>query len=396
MALLKEIADVQTGPFGSQLHKEDYVEVGTPIVTVEHLGNKIFSEQNLPMVSDEDRDRLVKYVLKAGDTVFSRVGSVDRCSYVDTDHDGWMFSGRCLRVRPNENVDPEYLYYFFTTEATKQLIRSIAVGATMPSINTKILSEVEVPLPSIDKQRNVAEVLSTIDAKIAVNDNINRNLSEQVQLRYSEYFEGEISKNWDVVPLSELIFFQEGPGIRNWQYVEADGTKFINIRCINNGDIDVSTANMISNEEAEGKYAHFMLKPYDIVMSCSGTLGRYAIVREEHLPLCLNTSVIRFSPAVAPTDFSFVYGYMTSKEFLNRQKGMACGSVQANFGPMHLKKIEIHEPPQKLRKEYHEAVFPIIHQMICLRRENDRLAKTRDSLLPKLISGELDVSELDI
>ena len=78
--LMSEIADIQTGPFGSQLHKEDYVEIGTPIVTVEHLGNRIFTEQNLPKVSDEDKRRLNKYILRKGDIVFSRVCSVDRCS----------------------------------------------------------------------------------------------------------------------------------------------------------------------------------------------------------------------------------------------------------------------------------------------------------------------------
>lgn len=104
MTQLKTIADIQTGPFGSQLHKEDYVETGTPIVTVEHLGNRVFTEQNLPRVSDSDKARLIKYTLSTGDIVFSRVGSVDRCSYVDKSHDGWMFSGRCLRVRPTELV----------------------------------------------------------------------------------------------------------------------------------------------------------------------------------------------------------------------------------------------------------------------------------------------------
>ena len=75
--LLRELADIQTGPFGSQLHKEDYVADGTPIVTVEHLGSKMFSEQNLPRVSNTDKNRLKKYVLKQGDIVFCRVFSLD-------------------------------------------------------------------------------------------------------------------------------------------------------------------------------------------------------------------------------------------------------------------------------------------------------------------------------
>ena len=174
---LRNIADIQTGPFGSQLHKEDYVDVGTPIVTVEHLGNRVFTEQNLPKVSDEDETRLSKYVLKEGDIVFSRVGSVDRCSYVDAAHDSWMFSGRCLRVRPNTEIVPLYLYYFFCLEDTKQFVRNIAVGATMPSINTKLLGEVEVAYPSLTEQQKIVALFSALDDKIETNQKINDNLA---------------------------------------------------------------------------------------------------------------------------------------------------------------------------------------------------------------------------
>ena len=174
---LRDIADIQTGPFGSQLHKEDYVDVGTPIVTVEHLGNRVFTEQNLPKVSDEDKSRLSKYVLKEGDMVFSRVGSVDRCSYVDAVHDGWMFSGRCLRVRPGREIVPLYLYYFFCWEEIKQFVRNIAVGATMPSINTKLLGEVEVTYPSSTEQQKIVSLLSALDDKIETNQKINDHLA---------------------------------------------------------------------------------------------------------------------------------------------------------------------------------------------------------------------------
>ncbi len=190
---LRNIADIQTGPFGSQLHKEDYVEVGTPIVTVEHLGNRVFTEQNLPKVSDEDETRLSKYVLKEGDIVFSRVGSVDRCSYVDAAHDGWMFSGRCLRVRPNTEIVPLYLYYFFCLEDTKQFVRNIAVGATMPSINTKLLGEVEVAYPSLTEQQKIVALLSTLDDKIETNQKINDNLYELVNAYCTRLFQGAMN-----------------------------------------------------------------------------------------------------------------------------------------------------------------------------------------------------------
>jgi len=174
---LRDIADIQTGPFGSQLHQEDYVDVGTPIVTVEHLGKRRFTTQNLPLVSDADKQRLQKYILHKGDIVFSRVGSVDRCSLVEGEHDGWMFSGRCLRVRPMEMVNPEYLYYYFCGEETKQFVRNIAVGATMPSINTKLLGEVPIELPDMETQKKIAAIVSSFDHKIEVNEEINDNLA---------------------------------------------------------------------------------------------------------------------------------------------------------------------------------------------------------------------------
>ena len=173
---LSALAEIQTGPFGSQLHKEDYVKKGTPIVTVEHLGNKNFTKQNLPCVSDKDKIRLNKYILKTGDIVFSRVGSVDRCSYVSKSYDGWMFSGRCLRVRPGKMLNAEYLYYFFLLDSTKQFVRNIATGATMPSINTKFMGEVPVVVPPLTVQEKIVDVLRNLDDKIQLNTEINKNL----------------------------------------------------------------------------------------------------------------------------------------------------------------------------------------------------------------------------
>ncbi len=172
-ALLSEIADIQTGPFGSQLHNEDYVDFGTPIVTVEHLGHRRFTSQNLPFVSDGDKKRLSKYAMRTGDTIFSRVGSVDRCSFVSTVENGWLFSGRCLRVRPGESVDGLFLYYYLSSKPVAQYIRNIAVGATMPSINTTLLGEVPVTLPGYERQLKIASVLSAFDDMIEANQQTN-------------------------------------------------------------------------------------------------------------------------------------------------------------------------------------------------------------------------------
>lgn len=288
----------------------------------------------------------------------------------------------------------EFFYYLLKNNI--EYIIGMGSGSTFAEISGTQVKNLEFTVPTLDIQKKIAEVLSALDDKIELNNKINNNLEQQFKLLYNYYFCIDSSELWNTVPFSKIISFQEGPGIRNWQYVTEKGIKFINIRCINNGDLDISTANMISIDEANNKYKHFLLDKGDIVMSCSGTLGRYAIVREEHLPLCLNTSVIRFKPVEQIEDFSYIYGYLTSPEFLNKQREMACGSVQSNFGPTHLKKIFIKEPPIQLRREFHKIAYPIIKMLLTNRTENTNLSTLRDTLLPKLMKGEIDVSKVNI
>ncbi len=165
-----EISDVKTGPFGSALHEKDYVNNGTPIITVEHLGESGVHHTNLPTVSDADKLRLKTYSLRQGDIVFSRVGSVDRNALIKVAEDGWLFSGRLLRVRlKGRDTDAPYLSYHFHSEAFKQRVRDVAVGQTMASINTQILMDVEIILPLTQaEQTAIATILTDMDAEIAV------------------------------------------------------------------------------------------------------------------------------------------------------------------------------------------------------------------------------------
>lgn len=165
---LGEISRVKTGPFGSSLHESDYVQDGTPIITVEHLGEFGVEHFNLPMVSDADRQRLKAYMLEIGDIVFSRVGSVDRNALIRPAEEGWLFSGRLLRVRPDrQKAFAPYLSHQFHSEAFIASVREVAVGQTMASLNTKILKGVPVTLPPLPEQTAIAGVFTDMDAELA-------------------------------------------------------------------------------------------------------------------------------------------------------------------------------------------------------------------------------------
>jgi type I restriction enzyme, S subunit len=151
--------NVQTGPFGSQLHAEDYQEQGVPIITVEHLSELSISHNNLPLVGKEDYIRLKKYDLRTGDLVFSRVGAIDRCSYVTDKEHGWLFSGRCLRVRAGNAINSKYLAFVLNSFRQRQWIVNSAVGSTMACLNTTILSNVPITVPQSYEQNFVADAL---------------------------------------------------------------------------------------------------------------------------------------------------------------------------------------------------------------------------------------------
>ena len=187
-ATVGDFASVQTGPFGSQLHNEDYVESGTPIITVEHMDGKYIAHRNLPLVSQNDVDRLRKYDLHTGDIVFSRVGSVDRAVMVSQHEDGWLFSGRCLRVRPYDPNTGSYFLWWFNQPVIRQLVTASAVGATMPSINTSILNSIRIVFPQMDIVTQFCKMADGLIEIIATNLEEIRKLNdarEYIQLSLS-------------------------------------------------------------------------------------------------------------------------------------------------------------------------------------------------------------------
>ncbi len=382
---LRELADIQTGPFGSQLHKEDYVADGIPIVTVEHLGNKMFSEQNLPRVSNTDKNRLKKYVLKQGDIVFSRVGSVDRCSYVDQKHDGWMFSGRCLRVRPTSEIDSEYLYYYFCLEETKQFVRNIAVGATMPSINTKLLGEVVVTFPELEQQKRISGILSAIDSKIEVNQKINDNLQQQAFAAFdnlvanaentdcnvSDYAflnpkralaKNQMARSIDMSRLSTSRAFPSGWEMKPF----AGGMRFTNgdtllariTPCLENGKtafIDF----LNDGEVAFGSTEYIVLAPKNDT--------------PPEMLYCL---------ARNPAFIDYAVKNMNGSSGRQRVSAETVGQYRLPLFDKHSLSI------------FREVVSPMFLKMRYNSLENMRLAELRDELLPKLMSGEIGVSNI--
>lgn len=390
---LRELADIQTGPFGSQLHKEDYVADGTPIVTVEHLGNKMFSEQNLPRVSNTDKNRLKKYVLKQGDIVFSRVGSVDRCSYVDQKHDGWMFSGRCLRVRPTSEIDSEYLYYYFCLEETKQFVRNIAVGATMPSINTKLLGEVVVTFPELEQQKRISGILSAIDSKIEVNQKINDNLEQQAVTYFQELYINNANPMWQIGTISDLGTVVGGstPSKTKPEYYTNNGIAWITPK-----DLSINKSKFISHGENDItelglKNSSTTVMPKGTVLfSSRAPIGYIAIASNEV------TTNQGFKSVIPYLEIGTAFVYFFLKHSLPVIESAASGSTFKEISGSAMKNIPAIIPDRSTLDQFNSFCAPIFAQQKILEDQNYSLAMLRDSLLPKLMSGAIDIASIQL
>lgn len=390
-----------------------------------------------------------KKEIKEGDILFSEIRPANkRFALVDFDPTGYVVSTKFMVIKKtSEDIDDRFFYILLTNQITLHEFQRIAESrsGTFPQITFDAIAYFPVKIPPLTEQKAIAHILGSLDDKIELNRQMNETLEAMAQALFKSWFVdfdsvidnvlaagnaipdefaeraeqrkgiekkdnsdiqnlfpdefefteemGWIPKGWRISPLTEVIDFLEGPGIRNWQYTEEeDGIKFINIRCIQDGDIKLATANKITKEEAFGKYEHFQLEVDDIVVSASGTLGRYAFVRKEHLPLSLNTSVIRFRPIEGISTLYYIAGYIDTKLQFELET-RATGSAQRNFGPMHLKQISMLLPPINILEKHLELAKRLFSKRKSSLEQVETLTKLRDTLLPKLMSGELRIPD---
>ena len=421
---------IQTGPFGSQLHQEDYVPVGTPIITVEHLGENRIIHRDLPRVSDYDRNRLSRYTIRQGDIVFSRVGSVDRRSLVREAEEGWLFSGRCLRVRPDVNkIDPAYLSYFFGLPAFQEHIRSIAVGATMPSLNTQILSSASIVYPPLPEQRAIAHVLGTLDDKIELNRRMNETLEAMARTLFKSWFvdfdpvrakmdgrwhrgeslpglladlydlfpdrlvdseQGEIPEGWEVKPLGAFgeIITGKTPSTKRTEYYGED-VPFLRIPDMHGKMYALKTELMLSAQGAESQ-SKKTLPPGSVSVSCIATPG---LVVLNHRDTQTNQQI----NGIVPYDQSVSrYLYWTCCHLSSDiATGGLGGSVFGNMNKSTFSALLAIHPEPTIIRAFDALVSPIHTAILGNEEQAHTLAAQRDALLPRLVSGEVQVGKLN-
>ena len=319
----------------------------------------------------------------------------------------WASDNTIVGQPKDTSFDIRYIYYLLKDLS----LNHYAGGSAQPLLTQTVLRQVSTLVPPLPIQRKIATVLSAYDDLIENNTHRIEILEEMARAIYREWFVefrfpgheqvemveselGLIPQGWEV-KFSDYVDFKEGPGLRRWQYRDS-GIPFLNIRTLVDNDIDLSKVQYLDQDEVERKYSHFLLQSYDHVVSSSGTIGRIVTIQQHHLPLMLNTSIIRMRAKTENVGLWQLKHFLKSDYFQNQIHTLATGVAQKNYGPSHLKQMSIIVPDVEIGRSYETIVKPMEELIGQLVMKNTNLRQSRDLLLLKLISGEIDISELGI
>ena len=383
---------IKTGPFGTQLKAAEYQETGIPVLNVKNLGYGTVNSAKLDHVGADTVERLRIHLLQQGDIVFGRKGAVDRHAYIDNESDGWMQGSDCIRLRvETDDINPRFLsYYFLTNQHKAFMISMCSHGTTMASLNQKILEQIDFPCLERNYQDKIVEILSKIDEKGRVNQKINENLLQQARALFRKWFSITSSGLYKLSDIADINPETYSPK-ENWSFVN-----YLDTSNITSGTIN-EVQYIIPSEGKLPSRARRILRKDDVVFSTvRPNQLHYGIISNPKPNMLGSTgfAVIRSKYETMPNEI--IYLALTESAFVEQMQQLAEQSVSTfpSIRPADLDACVLPEPKED-DNNFMETIKSIFNAVAINNEENQRLATLRDTLLPRLMSGELDVSSLD-
>ncbi len=305
-----------------------------------------------------------------------------------------------------DSVDKDYIYYVVSSPSFVKSMSNLANGTTIKNVSLKQMREKKLYLPPLEIQHSIASILSSLDDKIAVNKKICENLEAQAQALFKNWFVdfapfkdgkfveselGLIPEGWRVGSLGEIIEFQNGYSFKSSLFVDSGRYKVITIKAVQDGKLVTDGADKI-NILPSNIPSFCILKPEDILMSLTGNVGRVCLVNQEGL--VLNQRVCKLRAKVSKNR-GIIYTLIRGKSMKNRMINLAKGTAQANLSPIETSKLPIVIPPQKCIDCIADILNEYLLKLVKCEQESLRLSTLRDTLLPKLMSGEIKVNEIE-
>ena len=306
-------------------------------------------------------------------------------------------------IIPNEMLNYKYLFYYL--ESKYEYLRALSSSdGGRGGLNLKLIRSIPIQVPSIKEQENISNFINEIDKKILLleqkhklYDDFKKYLMQQI---FTQKLRFDFNDEWRIRILNEITFYQEGPGVRNYQYTK-EGVKLLNVGNFVNNALELdNTDKYISNEEAYGKYKHFLVDEGDLLIACSGIKAEYfdekiAFAENKHLPLCMNTSTMRFKSLDENTlNLRYLKYYFQTQSFKKQVFQVMTGSAQFNFGPTHLKYFKIPIPCLDEQIKIYQMFESIDIKILNIYREIMKVKEFKKGLLQQMFVVQLILSLL--
>jgi type I restriction enzyme S subunit len=392
---LSEVANVKGGkriPKGIGLIN---IPNGHPYIRVRDLNNKRLLEldNSYEYVDNETQKVISKYTVKTGDVVLSIVGTIGLVAIVGRTLDGANLTENCVKLSSFHGVNRDFLYYYLRSDYGQQEIRCGTVGAVQAKLPIKNIQNIAINLPEYTTQERIASLLLSIDRKIELNQKINDNLEQQAVTYFQELYINNANPMWQIGTISDLGTVVGGstPSKTKPEYYTNNGIAWITPK-----DLSINKSKFISHGENDItelglKNSSATVMPKGTVLfSSRAPIGYIAIASNEV------TTNQGFKSVVPYLEIGTAFVYFFLKHSLPVIESAASGSTFKEISGSAMKNIPAIIPDRSTLDQFNSFCAPIFAQQKILEDQNYSLAMLRDSLLPKLMSGAIDIASIQL
>lgn len=375
------------GPFGSNIKVDCFVDEGIPVLNGSNLDGFELSEKSFRYVTEEKANSLNKANAHKGDVVITHRGTLGQIVYIPqtAKHERYIISQSQFRVRCNDKVLPEYLVYYFHTPVGQHKLLSNASQVGVPALArpSSTFQQIEIEIPDIDTQKRVTNIIDVIQRRIKANSEINDNLADLLQTIYQEQF-GNISSAATQGNLSDLCSYS-----RDRVPVSAlDTNTYFSTENILPGKVGATEATSLPTTPQttachKGDTLISNIRPYfKKIVYCEDDCG-------------CSTDVLCFTP-VQPKYAAYIFSTLYADKFFAFMVAGSKGTKMPRGDKQQIMSYPVTLPSEDELDAFNSLALPILAQLYSNKAENKRLSATRDALLPKLMSGEIDVSAIQL
>lgn len=335
-----------------------------------------------------------KFQLKKGDIIVARTGAtIGVNKYIDKDYKS-VYNNGLIRIRVKEENNPKYIYYLLQSNNYKNFIKTISMGtSTQPNMQMNDLLNLDVPNFDRTKQDKIVELLGRIDQKIELNNEINNNLYELAMSHFNSLYKEE--NNTYEVQFGDIVSLLRDGTHNPPKRVEL-GIPLLTGQTIVNGFIDYEKMTYVSEEDYKKIHAKYEPIENDLVLTKIGTVGKVGMLRKKDIPMCIhcNSALIRFDEEYMDQYTGF--WFLNSDNFQSAFRKIVTNTVQDFVSLGSMQKLNVRVLKKDIMKDNYLIFKSIFEKISFNNNESTTLANLRDTLLPKLMNGEIDLDSVEI